>query len=89
MRLLKVLFVAALSGHLALSTIHAQDIYGVIKRLLNLGVTQVDMSQTVKMVNYQRLLPIINGQMQILFDQLDLSQVELTKILNKNGMTFE
>ncbi|MCP0886274.1 Flp pilus assembly complex ATPase component TadA [Ligilactobacillus sp. WILCCON 0076] len=62
---------AALSGHLIFSTVHAQDAGGVITRLQNLGVSKDEILQAVQMVSYQRLLPTIDGNSKVLFDQID------------------
>lgn len=50
-------FHAALTGHLVLSTVHADDSTGVIMRLLDLGVPPQILAQATNGVIAQRLLP--------------------------------
>lgn len=59
---------AALSGHLVLSTIHAQTAKGTVTRLTQLGVDFNAIKQAVTGVAYQRLLPKLNGQTVALLD---------------------
>ena len=47
---------SALTGHLVLSTLHANDSLGVIARLLNLGVSQELVISSVRLVIAQRLV---------------------------------
>ncbi|GEL16046.1 competence type IV pilus ATPase ComGA [Pediococcus cellicola] len=61
---------AALSGHLVLSTVHAQNVHGVIRRLKQLGVDAEMLQQSVCGISYQRLLPLENGEVAALFDLL-------------------
>lgn len=49
---------SALTGHLVLSTIHARDAKGVIGRLVELGVTTHEISQTIMGITAQRLVRI-------------------------------
>jgi competence protein ComGA len=61
---------AALSGHLVLGTIHAQNAYGAVARLRQLGVAEYYLAQTLTGVCYQRLLPVRSGGQAVLFDSL-------------------
>lgn len=47
----------ALTGHLVLTTVHAQNAIGVIARLIDLGVSEEQLKQTISGIIYQRLLP--------------------------------
>lgn len=49
---------SALTGHLVLSTIHARDAIGVIGRLIELGITYHEISQTVTGITAQRLVRV-------------------------------
>lgn len=51
---------SALTGHLVLSTIHAKDLSGTVERLVDLGISRTDLSQTVVGIASLRLLPIIS-----------------------------
>lgn len=79
---------AALSGHLVLGTIHAQNAYGVLARLQQLGVDKYYLQQVLTAVSYQRLLPLTDGSQAVLCDLLDCQQVAIDKI-QKGGMTSE
>ncbi|GEN48036.1 competence type IV pilus ATPase ComGA [Ligilactobacillus pobuzihii] len=74
---------AALSGHLVLSTVHAQNVYGVFLRLLNLGVSQYDLEQTVQLVSYQRLIETTSQGPKVLFDILPLDGLSWNEIRQK------
>lgn len=77
---------AALSGHLVLSTVHAQSVYGVWERLRSLGVDAELLHQGLQMINYQRLLPTKDGQQRVLFDQLKMEDVKAhgkTKVMTE------
>lgn len=79
---------AALSGHLVLGTVHARDVYGVIARLIQLGVSSYYLEQVMTGVCYQRLLVRTDGTPAVLFDQL--SETALVNEIKKpqgRGMT--
>lgn len=80
---------AALSGHLVLSTVHAKSARGVIERLLNLNISMVDLKQTLRLVNYQRLIPDVNNNLKVLFDQLELKTGSFKKILQNSEVSSE
>ena len=61
---------AALSGHLVLGTVHARDAYGVIARLVQLGVEPYYLEQVMTGICYQRLLMRTDGRQAVLFDLL-------------------
>lgn len=80
----KVAVNAALSGHVVFSSVHAQSVYGVFWRLLNLGISQEELRQTVTSVTYQRLLPTTDGQVGGLFDFLDVLDVDWKTLSEKH-----
>lgn len=51
---------AALTGHLVLTTLHAKDALGTIERLLDLGITRVDLKQSLIGIASLRLIPVIS-----------------------------
>ncbi|TGB05461.1 competence protein [Halobacillus salinus] len=51
-------FRAALSGHLVISTIHAKDAFGTIRRLKEMNIQQADLEQTLVAIAAQQLLPL-------------------------------
>ena len=71
---------AALSGHLVLSTVHAQSVYGVFFRLLNLGTSKFDLTQILQLVSYQRLIETTHDDVKVLFDILSLEKTSWDEI---------
>ncbi|GAW99118.1 competence type IV pilus ATPase ComGA [Secundilactobacillus mixtipabuli] len=59
---------AALSGHLVLSSIHAQTAKGTLLRLTQLGIDPAAIDQAVVGVAYQRLIPTNDGELSALLD---------------------
>lgn len=59
---------AALSGHLVLSTVHAQSAYKVQQRLQDLGLSPEVLANCLTAVCYQRLLPLCRGGVAALCD---------------------
>lgn len=53
----KIVIRAALTGHLIFATIHSKDASGVIPRLLELGVSLEQLSQTLLGIVFQKLVP--------------------------------
>lgn len=81
---------AALSGHLVMATIHAQNTFGVINRLLQLGVDVGYLEQVIQGICYQRLLPTTNSQFAVLYDLLNGAQLQMAFEKNNLGtMTAE
>ncbi len=61
---------AALSGHLVLTTVHAQSAGGAIPRLTELGVPLVQLRQVLTGSCYQRLIPRLQDGPAVLLDIL-------------------
>ncbi|GEN95990.1 competence type IV pilus ATPase ComGA [Pediococcus ethanolidurans] len=59
---------AALSGHLVLSTVHAQNVFGVIRRLKQFDVDAEMLQQALCGIAYQRLIPTNDNGVAALFD---------------------
>ncbi|AQY51101.1 putative comG operon protein ComGA [Listeria weihenstephanensis FSL R9-0317] len=51
----KMVIRSALTGHLVLSTVHADNTYGVLSRLLELGVDKEELRQCLIGISYQQL----------------------------------
>jgi competence protein ComGA len=54
----KIAIRAALTGHLVLSTLHTRDAKGAVHRLLEFGVTQQELEQTLIAISAQRLVQL-------------------------------
>jgi type II secretory ATPase GspE/PulE/Tfp pilus assembly ATPase PilB-like protein/ActR/RegA family two-component response regulator len=58
----EIAFQAAITGHLVLSTLHANSAFGVVPRLIDLGVDPVVLAGSLNLVVAQRLARRICGQ---------------------------
>jgi len=57
---------AALTGHLVISTVHSKDNLGTIHRIMDLGISVVDLMQaTIGLIN-QRLIPLKDDKKAVL-----------------------
>lgn len=66
---------AALSGHLVLSTVHAQSARQVLPRLEQLGIERFYLDQALTGISYQRLLPTTKDELAVLHEILDQRSV--------------
>lgn len=64
----KIAINAALSGHLVLATVHAKSTYQTIDRLKGLGISEIEIENSLTAVSYQRLLPNRDGKLSCLID---------------------
>ncbi len=67
---------ASLSGHLVLSTIHANDCSGVLLRLIEMGLSQQDLSQSINMIINQRLITTKNDNRQLVYETMNQSEIQ-------------
>lgn len=65
---------AALSGHIVFSTLHASCAGSALKRLLAWNLPPTDLLASIRLVNYQRLLPTVDSAFKILCEQLQPTQ---------------
>ncbi|MCS4485526.1 competence type IV pilus ATPase ComGA [Staphylococcus americanisciuri] len=61
---------ASLSGHLVLSTIHANDCQGVLLRLIEMGISYQDLLQSTNLIVNQRLVTTTNQQRQLVYETM-------------------
>ncbi|MBP1969739.1 competence protein ComGA [Virgibacillus natechei] len=87
-------FDASLTGHLVLSTLHAKNAAGTIHRLLEMGLKQTDLQQSLIAVAALELLPLqINNKTTrraAILELLDSEKLENTIMRHdtKNSSTF-
>lgn len=62
----EILFQAALSGHLILTTIHSSDVFQSIMRLKHLGISDSLISEAVKLIVNQRLVPNLCNKCKVI-----------------------
>lgn len=82
----KYVITSSYSGHLVLSTIHAEDGAGVINRLKDLGISQEDLKQTLLAVISQRLVKVENRR-ELVTEILD--KVAIQSYINDKKYDFE
>lgn len=70
---------AALSGHLVLSTVHAQNASGIVPRLTELGISLPQLRQVLTASCYQRLVPRVTQSPAVLLDILTGQQLWQTR----------
>ncbi|QVK19565.1 Flp pilus assembly complex ATPase component TadA [Mycoplasmatota bacterium] len=78
---------ASLTGHLVISTMHATNALKALYRLLELGLSRLDLEQSLLLVSNQRLTVYKNSK-KIIFEYL--TQDKMVEALNhiKNGNNF-
>lgn len=82
----KYVITASYSGHLLLTTIHAENCIGVINRLLDLGISIEDLKQTLLCIISQRLVKTKNNERQLITEILD--KEALYNYLHKDEVNF-
>lgn len=89
----RMAFRAALTGQLVITTLHANNRYGIILRLLELGITQQEIGQVLLGVSYQKIYalfcPLCNGKCHRLCNHYPNKQTVLYECLtNKEIQDF-
>lgn len=65
----KMVIRAALTGHMVFSTIHATDKEGVLIRLKDLGIHEVELQQSLRGIVYQELIPVLRkSKYEVMYD---------------------
>ncbi|MDP4468354.1 competence type IV pilus ATPase ComGA [Staphylococcus hyicus] len=73
---------ASLSGHLVLSTIHANDCKGVLLRLIEMGITKQDLLQALNLIVNQRLITTNDNSRKLIYELM--SQDDIRYFLDHN-----
>ncbi|WP_056979700.1 competence type IV pilus ATPase ComGA [Companilactobacillus nodensis] len=66
---------AALCGYTVLTTIHGKSKYSVIQRLKQFGINDLEITNSVNLISYQRLVPTIN-RMELFVDLIDTEHIK-------------
>ncbi|MEC8926072.1 MAG: GspE family protein, partial [Pseudomonadota bacterium] len=66
----KIAVQAALTGHLVIASIHADTAIDVIRRLVQLGAQQTDVTAALRLLISQRLLAQAQGGVKVIFELL-------------------
>ncbi|WP_414042932.1 competence type IV pilus ATPase ComGA [Macrococcus sp. EM39E] len=67
---------ASLSGHLVLTTIHANTCIGALHRLLEMGVTKVELEQSIEIILNQRLINTSIARKRV-YEQMNKKETRL------------
>ena len=94
----KQVITSSLSGHLVLSTIHAEDTKGVINRLRDLGLLDEDIKQTIIAIIAQRLVKLTTGKRGLITEiiskkdvqnYVEESKIEISSLAEKFTLCYE
>ncbi len=84
----KIAVQAALTGHKVLSTLHAYSTKGAVTRLLDMGVSNILLAESLISVFSQRLLrSSCDDQLVLLIDALFFNE-EMKDLIRKNDLSF-
>ncbi|UXR72962.1 Flp pilus assembly complex ATPase component TadA [Staphylococcus sp. IVB6238] len=75
-RIAKEVIQASLSGHLVLTTIHANDCQGVLLRLLEMGIPQQDILQATNLIVNQRLVTTVDQKRELVYETMLHSDIQ-------------
>lgn len=79
---------AALSGHLVLSTLHANNTIATVTRLLGMDADPKLLGSAMNLILAQRLVKDVNGQMRGIFECLYITDT-IKDVIAKNGTEKE
>ena len=71
----KYVIQASLSGHLVLSTMHANDCKGALLRLLEMGISVQELCQAINLISNQRLITTTTNYCQLVSELMFQSQI--------------
>ncbi|BBD89917.1 competence type IV pilus ATPase ComGA [Staphylococcus caprae] len=71
----KCVIQASLSGHLVLTTLHANDCKGALLRLLEMGATVQELCQSISLISNQRLITTTAKSRQLVCEVMHQNQV--------------
>ena len=71
----KYVIQASLSGHLVLSTMHANDCKGALLRLLEMGISVQELCQAINLISNQRLITTTTNYRQLVSELMFQSQI--------------
>lgn len=72
----KCVIQASLSGHLVLSTMHSNNCKGAILRLMEMGISIQEISQSINLISNQRLITTMNNQRKLVCELIDQKQIQ-------------
>ena len=83
----KIAITCALTGHLVLTTIHASNAPLLLKRLMNLGISQVDIIDVVIGAISQKMIYDKENERVIVLSEL-MNQLEIKNYLEKDCLNY-
>lgn len=75
---------ASLTGHLVVSTVHARSLSGAVWRLIELGLTPIDLASQLNALLSQRLMRLEGGDRRALFVDQVLAAADRERIRNQD-----
>lgn len=72
----KCVIQASLSGHLVLTTLHANDCKGALLRLLEMGITVQELCQSINLISNQRLVTTNSNTRELVCEVMNKNQVD-------------
>ena len=80
--------IAANTGHLVFTTIHASRASSVVSRLSELGVSQNDLYENLLCLSNQRMVLDAYNNKQVIYELMDEKEIEYFRTFSKNSRDF-
>ena len=88
----KMAVVAANTGHLVLTTIHASSASSIISRMIELGVNEEHLYEVLLCLSNQRLMVLKNNEKAVLYEIMDKDEIDYfrkNKILTSSFVSLQ
>ena len=72
----KCVIQASLSGHLVLSTMHSTNCRGALLRLLEMGISIQELTQSINIISNQRLITTTQNERRLICETIDKKQIQ-------------
>ncbi|RIO62544.1 ATPase, T2SS/T4P/T4SS family, partial [Staphylococcus haemolyticus] len=72
----KCVIQASLSGHLVLSTMHSTNCRGALLRLLEMGISIQELTQSINIISNQRLITTTQNERRLICETIDKMQIQ-------------
>ena len=72
-----------MSGHLVLSTMHSTNCRGALLRLLEMGISIQELTQSINIISNQRLITTTQNERRLICETIDKSRYNFSSSMNK------
>ena len=72
-----------MSGHLVLSTMHSTNCRGALLRLLEMGISIQELTQSINIISNQRLITTTQNERRLICETIDKKQIQFSSSMNK------